>query len=153
MKYLAITAKVQNANNYVGWFADGFAGFATAKTREGVEAKLPLLLASYFADNDAPQPRARSLGDVDPELLEGTENVQTLEVEPAPINPVSLEIERALDSAGINQAELARRLGVSRASVSNLLDPFYFGHSMASLQRVADALGMRLDPPRFKRTA
>ncbi len=150
MKYLAITAKVANANNYVGWFADNIAGFTTSKTREGVETKLPMILTEYFIDQDTVLPVVKTLGEVDLEFLEGSEDIQTLFVEPALVSTTSLEIERAIKKAGINQSELARRLGVSRTVVSKLVNPFYNAHQMDTLQRIADALGAQLEPPRFK---
>ena len=60
------------------------------------------------------------------------------------MNPVSLEIEQALSAAGLSQAELARRIGSSRSAVSRLINPFYWGHSLDVLRRVADALNAQL---------
>jgi predicted XRE-type DNA-binding protein len=151
MEYLAITAKVENADNYIGWFADNIAGFATAKTREGVNKKLPMLLASYFMDQASVPPVTKSLEEVNPEYLEGCEDVQTIFVQPARISPVSLEIERAIKAAGINQSELARRLNVSRTVVSKWVNPFYTAHQMDTLERIADKLGAHLEPPKFKK--
>ena len=151
MQYLAIIAKVSNADNYIGWFADNFAGFASAKTRVEVEKKLPRLLASYFSEQPTRNPIAQSIEDVNPEYLEGSEEIQTLQITSVNFSPVSLEVSRAIKAAGINQSELAKRLGVSRAAVSKLVNPLNRSHQMETLQRVADALGMHLEPPRFTR--
>jgi len=64
---------------------------------------------------------------------------------PAPVNPVSLEIEQMMRARGLKRSELARRLGVTPAAVTRLLDPLYFGHSLATLRRVAEALDSDLD--------
>ena len=84
MPYLAVTAKVANTDNYVGWFADNIAGFATSKTRAEVERKLPRLLTSYFSRQPARVPIARSLEDVNPAYLEGSEEIQIVWVAPNP---------------------------------------------------------------------
>ncbi len=63
-------------------------------------------------------------------------------VKPAKVNPVSLELGDAIQSARLTKAEVARRLGVSRQSVHRLTDPFYFSHNMRSLNRVAEVLGL-----------
>jgi antitoxin HicB len=61
-------------------------------------------------------------------------------LEPAPVNPVSLELWRAMKARGFSQRELARRMGTSPSAVHRLLDPFYFGHSLDTLRRAAEAL-------------
>ena len=63
-------------------------------------------------------------------------------VEPAEVNPVSLRLADAIQSARLTKAEVARRLGVSRQSIHRLTDPFYFNHNMRSLNRVAKVLGL-----------
>jgi len=63
-------------------------------------------------------------------------------VEPAEVNPVSLRLADAIQSARLTKAEVARRLGVSRQSIHRLTDPFYFNHNMRSLDRVAEVLGL-----------
>ena len=40
----------------------------------------------------------------------------------------------------MRQAELARRIGSSRSAVNRLVNPFYWGHSLDVLRRVAEAL-------------
>lgn len=66
-------------------------------------------------------------------------------LEPASVNPVSLELERLLKEKGLGQSDLARLMGVSRSAIHRLLDPFYFGHSLSSLRKLAEATGARLE--------
>jgi predicted XRE-type DNA-binding protein len=149
MKYLAITAK--SGTNYAGWFADPIIAIVTTDTREALPSKLAQVLASHLLENDTPAPKAQTLADVEPSSLEGSSEIETIWVEPEPISTVSLEIERAIKASGLNQSEVARRMGVSRSALSRLTNPFYKSHSWDSLQRVADALGMRLEAPKFVR--
>ena len=60
-------------------------------------------------------------------------------------DPIALEIARAITQAGINKAELAQRLGLSRSHVSRWCSPDYHGHSIKTLRAIAEALGMRLE--------
>lgn len=149
MRYLAITAKVKNANNYVGWFADDIAAVATAKTRAGVKAKLPDLLAVHVANNPDSAPVIQALEEVPVEELEGSIEIQTVWVEPSQTDPIGVEIERALKEAGVTQAELGKRLGASQGVVSRWINSSGRSIQLDTLQRIADALGMRLEPPRF----
>ena len=57
---------------------------------------------------------------------------------------IVLEALRAMKAAGVSQAELARRLGTSRSAVNRLVNPFYRGHSVEMLRRVAGALEAEL---------
>ena len=70
------------------------------------------------------------------------EECEVVLVEPAEVNPVSLELADAIQSARLTKAEVARRLGVSRQSIHRLTDPLYFSHNMRSLHRVAEVLGL-----------
>jgi DNA-binding Xre family transcriptional regulator len=149
LKYLAITAKVAGAKNYNAFFADNIAAVATAKTRKAIEAKLPYLLAYCFMGQPEVTPVAQTLEDVPVEYLEGSKDIQTIWVEPAEFNSISLEIERTMKAVGVTERELAKRLGVSRKVVSKWLDPFSFSLKLDTLQRIASALGVQLEPPRF----
>ena len=80
-----------------------------------------------------------------PEEAEDEEGLELLYLKPAPVNPVSLEIERLMKRRGLTRSELARRLGVSPSAVTRILDPLYFGHSLATLRRVAEALDSELE--------
>ncbi|PZA06993.1 MULTISPECIES: helix-turn-helix transcriptional regulator [unclassified Meiothermus] len=56
-----------------------------------------------------------------------------------------LAICEALARAGLSQAELARRLGTDRGNVPRWLSENYQGHTVATLERIAEVLGMRLE--------
>lgn len=114
-----------------------FAGLATAGTREEVIrlAAEQVALGLLECRHDAPPAaEAVDLSDYEP----GAEVVM---VEPAAINPVSLAIEAELKRQHIKPAELARRAGMTPSVVSRLTDPFYFGHSLKSLNQIGSALG------------
>lgn len=65
-------------------------------------------------------------------------------VEPAPLNPVSLEVERALRATGKSLRQLSQEIGIAQPTLSRLQNPFYWGHSLASLRQLAAALGVNL---------
>lgn len=65
-------------------------------------------------------------------------------VEPAPLNPVSLEVERVLRANGKSLRQLAQEIGIAQPTLSRLQNPFYWGHSLASLRQLAEALGVNL---------
>jgi DNA-binding XRE family transcriptional regulator len=48
-------------------------------------------------------------------------------------------------SAGLTQAQLAKRIGTSRTVISRLEDADYEGHSLAMLNRIANALDQRVE--------
>jgi ParB-like chromosome segregation protein Spo0J len=54
------------------------------------------------------------------------------------------EFEAAMKKANVSQAELARRMGSSRAIVRRLLDPNDLSITLATLSEAAAALGRRL---------
>jgi predicted XRE-type DNA-binding protein len=54
------------------------------------------------------------------------------------------ELERAMKESNVSQAELARRMKTSRAVVRRLLDPDDTAVTLATLTRVAIALGRTL---------
>lgn len=62
-------------------------------------------------------------------------------VAPAPMNPVSLAVERAIRESGMSEYALAKALGVHQRVLTRLTDLFYWGHSLSSLRRVAEVLG------------
>lgn len=122
---------------------------ASADTLEEIRDLISEGIALYLdAAPDAPKPRARTLDDLKIDLTE-FENPTGELIAPAIMNPVSLEIDRAIQTRNISRRELARRLEVGNAAVQRMIDPFYWGHSMAVLRRVAAALEMHLEPPKF----
>jgi antitoxin HicB len=66
-------------------------------------------------------------------------------VDPAPLNPVSLEIERVLAATGKSLRQLAQETGISQPTLSRLQNPFYWGQSVASLRTLARVLGAELE--------
>jgi predicted XRE-type DNA-binding protein len=56
----------------------------------------------------------------------------------------SQAIAEAICEANLTQAEVARRMGVTRQVVTRLVNEAYNGHSTASLRAIADALGLNL---------
>ena len=67
-----------------------------------------------------------------------------MEIRPSPVNPVSLAIEKALRRKGLKRKDLAERMGVPPSVVTRILDPLYFGHTLSTLRRVAEALESQL---------
>jgi len=54
------------------------------------------------------------------------------------------KIFRLREEAGLTQQQLAEKIGTHASAISRLEDADYDKHSMATLQKVADALGMLL---------
>jgi len=57
---------------------------------------------------------------------------------------VGSEIFEARTRAGLTQKELAGRVGMHQSAIARLEDADYDGHSLRSLQRIASALGKRV---------
>lgn len=53
-------------------------------------------------------------------------------------------IQTARHEARLTQAELGLRIGTQQQAVARLEDPSYDGHSVRVLNRIAQALGLRL---------
>jgi antitoxin HicB len=141
MKYLAIIEKT--TTGYSGFIPDVDAAVIAAfPTLEKVQTALAEGLSLYAQEETLPKPKYKRLEDV-PDL-EDFSDLETVWVEPAPMNPVSLEIASTLKIQNLRPVDLAKMLGVSRANVVRIVDPFYFGHSLALLNRVAQALGRKL---------
>jgi antitoxin HicB len=54
------------------------------------------------------------------------------------------QVEKAMQEAGITKAEMARRMGTSRAHLDRLLDPENDKVQLDTVQRAAAAVGRRL---------
>ena len=141
-KFNAVIQKTEEGD-YEGYIPD-LGVFAVGKpSREAVLESLQDGLALHIlALQEAGQsiPKQKTLRAADEDT-----NAEVVQIEPTPINPVSLELEAALKSAGITQAELARRMGVSRVVVNRILDPLAPDHKVSTLKRVAEALDKRLE--------
>lgn len=144
--YLAVLERTPN--NYAGFFPDVEGATGIGDSREATLQALSRGLALALQDLTElglPPPTPCPSTELDLSDYELTEPYEIVEAAPAKMNPVSIEIERALESAGVTRTELARRMQVPRSVVSRITDPFYFGHSVRTVQRVADALNVRLE--------
>jgi antitoxin HicB len=50
-----------------------------------------------------------------------------------------------LSQSGLTQREIARRMGTTQSAVSRMTDPFYWNHSLSSLDRFAKAMGKTIE--------
>ena len=57
---------------------------------------------------------------------------------------LALTIARLREKRGLNQKELARRMGTSERAISRLESGEYEGFSLKSLEKIAEATGTRL---------
>jgi transcriptional regulator with XRE-family HTH domain len=151
MKYLALSGKSTEAENWIAWFADDLPAVATGSSRADAVKRLhDMLTDAYFSVEGRVKPNIERVEDVDAETLEGVEQVETAWLELADLNPMAEAIWSAMNRAGVGPAEIARRMGISRAAASKLLDPNRTSpYSLDTLERIATALGMRLELPRF----
>lgn len=140
MKYLAKVSTEAPYDAYtmdVGVFALGKK--SRQEALESVRSGLALyLLELELESRPIPEPVST---EATTELEEGEEFTW---IEPAPVNPVVVELLKAMERAGVSQAELARRMGVSRTVVNRMLNPFTHDHKVSSLERIANALHKRL---------
>jgi antitoxin HicB len=134
--------------NVAGFFPD-LPGVATAASTEELKEKMSQMLAMVLYDyaetgQSVPNPTSPEKLDLSEYEIE-LADVEVDEVEPATLNPVSLELQDAIRARGLSRAEVARRMGVTRSVVSRLTNPFYFGHSLSSLRRIAKVLDADLE--------
>ena len=54
---------------------------------------------------------------------------------------IAIQLSSLRAKAGLSQKELAKRVGTSQQQISRLESPFYEGHSLSMLRRVAEVLG------------
>ncbi len=120
------------------------AGHNCDQVLELLQQALALHLYELDARGIAYQPAtSQRLEDLSAEYLADFEG-STLEgvlLEPEPLNPISLEIERLLEQS----VEVARRMGTSPASIHRLKNPFYWGHGTDVLRRFARVMGQKLE--------
>lgn len=134
---------------------DGFSAFipdfdpsgilVSADTREDAIRLSAEALAVYLSEVGEVTPHYLSPKDVPDTLLEDCLNPEGLLIEAAPMNPISLEIERIIERSGLTLTAIAKRMQTSPAALVRLKDPFYWGHSVRSLREVATATGMSLE--------
>jgi len=58
---------------------------------------------------------------------------------------VAMLVYQVRTEAGLTQAELAKRVGTAQPNIARLEDADYQGHSLSMLQRIAEALGKRIE--------
>lgn len=145
MKYIAVIEKA--TSNYSAFVPDVPGAVGIGKTLEAATESVAQGLALHLYELQAsgaalPVPTPREQLDVTE--YEPEEPFELLYVEAARMNPVSLELEKALEATGVSRAELARRMNTTPSAISRLTDPFYFGHSTKTLASAATALGAEL---------
>ncbi len=57
---------------------------------------------------------------------------------------IALQLAALRKASGLSQKELAQKVGTSQQQISRLESPFYEGHSLSMLRRVADVLRARI---------
>lgn len=72
-----------------------------------------------------------------PDLAEAVENESF-------ISNVAMQVYEARSEAGLTQKQLADRLGTHQSVISRIEDADYDGHTLATLKRLAQALGKKL---------
>ena len=58
---------------------------------------------------------------------------------------VAMLVYQVRTEAGLSQAELAKQIGTAQPNIARLEDADYEGHSLSMLQRIAEALGKRIE--------
>lgn len=119
-----------------------------AATRDELERLMAEQVALYLHDEvvegRTPEPpKYEHQLNVAPYREDG-EEFEVVFVSPAPLSSAAVAIDRALHEDGVSQAELARRMGVPRSTISRITDPLYSGHTTNTLRAVAEALGRKL---------
>lgn len=146
MKYWAVIEG--DGDNYGVFVPDVLGAVGAGATAEealvSASASLAVLLED-LREQGVPLPAATPREELDLSEFEPDEPYRFAEIEPIPLNPVSLAIDRELRRTGVTKAELARRIGAKPPFVSRLVDPLYWGHNTETLRRVAEALGMQLE--------
>lgn len=142
MAYLTIINK--GPNNW-GALTPELHCVGTAKTREALieQASEAIALALEEAPHEA---TISSLEQVDAEIrADLPEDYEVVFLEPAPMNPVSVEVERAIAASGLSYREVARRMETGHAAISRMTNPFYWGHSVSALRKLAEVLGLKVE--------
>ena len=78
-------------------------------------------------------------------FVEGNPKAEDLLEEVRAEAEVARTIYRLRSGAGLTQQALAERVGTTASVISRLEDADYFGHSLATLRRIAAALGRRVE--------
>ena len=57
---------------------------------------------------------------------------------------ISQELYRARTNAGFTQTQLAKKIGTSQSAIARVEDADYDGHSLRTISKIANALGLRV---------
>jgi len=79
------------------------------------------------------------------ELIGNDEQLREMVQQETLNSKIGAMIYRARKKAKITQAELAKRIGTTQAVISQLESADYKGYTIGMLQRVAEALGQKLE--------
>lgn len=135
----------KEGKNYTALAAQ-FLALATSTSRKDVLERASRVLGVYLFEQTVsgyavpkPLPHDKlALSDVEGDY-------EIVDIEPMPTNPLSLEIAILIDKSGLTQSEIAKRMGTTQSVVSRLADPFYWNHSLKSLERLAKAVGREVE--------
>lgn len=115
---------------------------ATGRSREAIVLALSEGIALHLAlltDDQDPIPPS-----VTKQVDDLTELEEAVWIDPAPINPVSQAVYRLIQQSGLSLRGLAEQLQMPPSALHRLQDPFYWGHSVSSLRRLASGLDQEL---------
>ncbi len=143
MKYLAVIGKAA-PRSWNAFFPDFPDAFTTASSRSALLNKLSELLGLCLEEYPVPTERIQLFDQIHPDDLEGLSEVETTLITALEINPVSLEVARAIDQSQLTPSEIAKRMKTTPSSISRMRDPKYSGHSISALSRLAEAVGAKL---------
>jgi antitoxin HicB len=145
MKYLCLlNLETDGYSATVADFANNI--IASGDTRDEIIQLTREALAIYLHEmNETPAPEHFKLEDVSTEILEDFEHPEVILIEPMPMNPVSLEVERIIERSDLTLAVLAKRMGTSPAALVRMKNPFYWGQSLETLRKLADATNTKLE--------
>jgi antitoxin HicB len=131
-----------------------FPALATSTSRKDVLERASRTLAvylfeQYLSELLVPKPLAHDQLDLS-DFVDS--DFEIVDIEPLPTNPCSLELAKMIEASGLTQSEIAKRMGTTQSTVSRLADPFYWNHSLSSLERLAKAVGQTVEI-RFSKAA
>lgn len=118
-------------------------GSTRDETAERMREAMAVHLIGMLEDGD-PWPEPSVPADLALEFPPA-KGIELVWLEPLAWSPVSLAASLAVTESGLSKGEVARRMGTTPSVVSRLTNPFYFGHSLDSLERLATALGRRVE--------
>ena len=117
----------------------------TATTKVELEQKMTEALALHLYEREQEGKSIKASKEVKVDLNDYEARAQLVYVEPAKLNPISLELEQLIQNSGLTRTEVAERIGTSASGLKRLTDPFHHGHKLETLERVAQALDKKLE--------